>query len=57
LRAKETRGGSPWVGGLLRDTYPIGGNLRTGLRIFNEPKMSTIYNVVGAIPGSLESDR
>ncbi len=27
------------------------------LRIFNEPTMATIFNVVGSIPGAWESDR
>jgi len=34
-----------------------GSHLQVRLRIFNEPKMSTIYNVVAAIPGAWESDR
>lgn len=27
------------------------------LRVFNEAKLSTLYNVVAAIPGTMESDR
>ncbi|OXA57014.1 N-acetylated-alpha-linked acidic dipeptidase 2 [Folsomia candida] len=53
-----------WIGG-LNATYYIGGGrkpdggglVRLKIVNFNEAKTSTIYNVVAAIPGSIESDR
>ncbi|CAG7717154.1 unnamed protein product, partial [Allacma fusca] len=45
-----------WQGG-LKMLYSLGGVQPAHLRIFNEPKTSSIYNVVAAIPGAWESDR
>jgi len=45
-----------WVGG-LSTTYSFGGKHAAHLNIFNEPQSSLIFNVVAAIPGSIESDR
>lgn len=50
-----------WQGG-LKTSYFLGGWKPDGgglvhLKIFNEAKTSSIYNVVAAIPGVMESDR
>lgn len=66
FRAMEGTEKAPkeWIGG-LNATYYIGGGrkpdggglVRLKIVNFNEAKTSTIYNVVAAIPGSIESDR
>jgi hypothetical protein len=50
-----------WIGG-LKTKYFLGGGKSDAeglvhLKIFNEAKTSSIYNVVAAIPGIMESDR
>jgi hypothetical protein len=63
-RAMESTEKAPqeWEGG-LNVTYYLGGRHQDGdpglvqLKIFNEAKTTNIFNVVAAIPGSLESDR
>ena len=56
---KRRKGPSEWTGGLLgsKSLYPLGGTVKARLRLFNEGRTSSIYNVVAAIPGAWESDR
>lgn len=39
------------------ESAAMSGNETVRLRVFNEAKLSTIYNVIAAIPGTMESDR